>query len=96
MAIKDFILKDSYSRIERVDLSKQIKTVDFYLTVYADNSCQSILAQNIRFTAKNDFLNSISDYDTFFEKELKTEKNILQVCYEQLSKRPEFINTSEA
>ncbi len=95
MAIKGYITADSYTRIERVDVMKDTKTVDYYLTVYKDSDKSEILARDIRFTVKNDSMNKISDYDTIFEPALKTDVNILAICYQQIMQRPEFANTSE-
>jgi len=53
MAIKNFILKDSYSRIERVDVMKDTETLCFYLTVYKDNTCIDIIVKDMRFACIN-------------------------------------------
>jgi hypothetical protein len=53
MGIKNFIVKDSYSRIERVDVTKATKTVDYYLTVYRTSERTEVIAEGIRFTVIN-------------------------------------------
>lgn len=95
MAIKDFIKKDSYSRIERVDVMKDTKTVDFYLTVYKNSDKSEVVTQGVRFSACNDPVNDKHDYDDIFEDALKQDINILGICYLNLMSRPEFANTSE-
>jgi hypothetical protein len=124
MALKDYLLTGSYSRIERVDVMKDTETVDFYLTTYTDANCQEIISKNIRYTALNNALaekcscddgfiidednNRITcpvcggscyiaknDYDTYFKDTLKTDLNVLKICYQVLSLRPEFANTTE-
>lgn len=95
MAIKDFMLKNSYSRIERVSVMKDVETVDYYLTVYKDDSKKEILAKDIRFTTRNDIESEKMEYDSIFKEALKENINVLKICYSALMCRPEFINTME-
>jgi len=128
MAIKDFLIKDSYSRIERIDVMKETSTVDFYLTVYKNDSMKDVVLKDMRFSYINndmaepcscsggvvETLNSSGDiiqtpceicigtgyipqrnYDDFFKDALKSDINILSICYNILKSKPEFANTTE-
>lgn len=120
MAIKDFIIKDSYSRIERVDVMKEISTVDFYLTTYKDSSMNEVIVKNMRYSFLNNNMAKECecvdaqriegvpclkcndtryiaqlDYDNFFKDALKSDVNIIGICYNILKAKPEFANTTE-
>lgn len=53
MAIKNFIMNNTYSRIERVYVNKAEKRTEFYLTVYKDNTCEEKLIQELTYSIEN-------------------------------------------
>lgn len=73
MGIKHFIVKDSYSRIERVDVMKNTKTVDFYLTVYGSSDKSEIIADGIRFSLFNNPMNRKCSCEGGFIDETSTD-----------------------
>jgi hypothetical protein len=111
MAIKNFMLQGSYSRIERIEIGKSNKRITFWLSVYKDDTLKEIVINNMQFSVKNEVeknqkLNPITqqiepgdykmDFDDNFENALKTDENILKACYIYLTKRPEFAGSGIA
>jgi hypothetical protein len=75
MGIKNFIVKDSYSRIERVDVMKDTKTVDYYLSIYKNSNKSEVIARGVRFSVINDPLNKKCSCDGgFIGESTKNEK----------------------
>lgn len=93
MAIKDFMLKDSYSRIERIEINKELKIIVFYLSIYKDEICKETIINNLQFIVSNE--TTAKNYTDTFENALKVDINIIKVCYTYLKKRPEFAHTIE-
>ncbi len=54
MAIKDFIISGTYSRIEKLNINKKERKVDCELSIYKDSTLKEVLIPSLSFVFKDD------------------------------------------
>ncbi len=84
MALGDFIKKDTYTTIERINYLKNSKVIEIFITVYSDSLKSSIISQMQIFKSFND-----ADWNLNFELN-DASPNILKMGYAYLKKQDGF------